>query len=84
MSDFTLLDLPSRALAVQQLLRGRSADAKLAWLRDHGNLIPVPTRSPGERPVYAFESIAGLKCIFFIDGEEFVFFGDHTTYTIRS
>jgi hypothetical protein len=81
--EFTLLDLSSQAIAVQQLLRGRSTDEKLEWLRDHGELAAVPMTAVGARPVYAFKSVVGLSCAFFIDGEKFVFFGDHTTYTIR-
>ena len=48
----------------------------------HGRLDPVEVRFPGARPVYRFESVLGLDCLFFIDGEEFVFIGDHTTYTV--
>jgi hypothetical protein len=37
---------------------------------------------PAARPVYRFESIIGLVCLFFLNGEEFVFIGDHTAYTV--
>ncbi len=77
---FCLLDLPSQALAVQQLLSGRTEAEKLAWLKAHGRLVPVAVPN---RPVYRFESSIGLACVFFVDGEEFVFFGDHTTYTVK-
>jgi hypothetical protein len=80
---FHLLDLPSQALAVQRLLSGRPEREKLAWVGAHGRLIPVEVRVPGTRPVYRFESVLGLDCLFFIDGEEFVFIGDHTTYTVK-
>jgi hypothetical protein len=84
MSDtFHLLDLPSQAVAVQHLLSGRPAAEKLAWLGEHGRLAPIETRVPGGRPVYHFESVIGLGCAFFIDGNEFVFIGDHTTYTVK-
>jgi hypothetical protein len=79
---FHLLDLPSQALAVQRLLAGRPEAEKLAWLSARGRLVPIETRVPGGRPVYQFESAVGLQCAFFIDGDEFVFFGDHTTYTV--
>ena len=78
---FHLLDLPSQALAVQRHLSGLPAAEKLAWLSAHGRLDPVVTSTPESRPVYRFESTIGLECAFFIDGDQFVFFGDHTTYT---
>ena len=85
MSDiFALLDLPSQALAVQGLLAGRPEAERLSWLAARGRLVPVETRVPGSRPVYLFESVLGLRCAFFIDGEEFVFIGDTTTYTVKS
>lgn len=80
---FHLLDLPSQALAVQHLLSGRPAAEKLAWLGTHGRCVPIETRVADGCPVYHFESVIGLGCIFFIDGEEFVFFGDNTTYTVK-
>jgi hypothetical protein len=36
------------------------------------------------RPVYRFESAIGLEYVFLVDGEEFLFFGDRTTYTAKS
>ena len=81
--SFHLLDLPSQALAVQHLLSGRPAAEKLAWLGTHGRLVPIEMSVPGSRPVYHFESMIGLGCAFFIDGDEFVFFADNTTYIVR-
>ena len=84
MSDaFHLLDLPSQTLAVQRLLAGRPEGDKLAWLGAHGRLFPVEVTIPGARPVYRFESGLGMDCLFFFNGDEFVFIGDHTTYTVR-
>ena len=80
---FHLLDLPSQAFAVQRLLSGLSESEKLAWVGAHGRLNPVEVRFPGARSVYRFESVLGLDCLFFIAGEEFVFIGDHTTYTVK-
>ena len=80
---FHLFDLPSQALAVQRFLSGLPVDEKLTWLGAHGRLIPVDVHFPGARSVYRFESGLGLACLFFIDGEGFVFIGDHTTYTVR-
>jgi hypothetical protein len=80
--DFHLLDLPSQALAVQRLLSGRPEWEKLAWLSAHGRLVSIETRVPSDCPIYLFESVLGLRCAFFITGDEFVFFGDNTTYTV--
>lgn len=81
--SFQLLDLTSQACAVQRLLRGHTADEKLAWLAAKGDLSRIPTDFPNARPVYQFVSTVGRECRFFIDGDEFVFFGDHTTYTVN-
>ena len=83
MSDsFHLLDLSSQAAAVQRLLRGRTAEAKLAWLAAHGGLARVPMTVPDSRPIYRFVSPVGMECLFFINEGRFVFIGDHTTYTV--
>lgn len=79
---FYLLDLPSQTFAVQRLLSGRSEGEKLAWVGARGGLEPVEVHFPGARPIYRFESVLGLYCSFFIDGEKFVFIGEHTTYTV--
>lgn len=84
MSDaFHVLDLCSQATAVQRLLRGRTAQEKLAWVGAHGELSLVPITVPNARPIYRFVSSIGMECLFFIDGDEFVFIGDNTTYTVR-
>jgi|GEM_PF-1168712 len=80
---FALIDLPSQALAVQRLLAGRQEGEWLSWLAARGRLTPVETRDPGARTVYLFESALGLSCAFFIDGGEFVFMGDNTSYTVK-
>jgi hypothetical protein len=80
---FHLLDLSSQALAVQRLLTGIATEEKLAWLAARGELTRVPTSIPNARPTYRFVSSIGMACLFFIDGDEFVFIGDNTTYTAR-
>jgi hypothetical protein len=80
---FHLLDLPSQALAVQRLLSGCSESERLSWLAARGKIVPIEMRIAGVRPVYMFESVLGLRCAFFISGDGFVFFGDHTAYTVR-
>jgi hypothetical protein len=80
MSDsFHLLDLISQARAVADLLRGRSHEAKIAWLAAHGQL---RRRQLGSRDIYDFRSGVGHECVFLLDQEQFVFLGDHTTFTV--
>jgi hypothetical protein len=79
---FTLLDVPSQAIAVQRLLRGWSSEEKVAWFSAHGKLTPKPKLRPDEHQTYWFESRIGLQCAFFFSGDKLVFIGDHTTYTI--
>jgi len=80
-ATFHLMDLVSRAVAVQSLLRGRSADEKIAWLSSHGSVTPKPKTRPDEHHTFWFETLTGRGCAFFLDGDEFVFVGDHTTFT---
>jgi hypothetical protein len=82
-ASFHLLDLTSQAVAVQQLLRGRSVREKLDWFAARGQLEQVATSVLNARPTYRFVSAIGMECIFFIDGDEFVFIGDHTTFTVN-
>jgi hypothetical protein len=82
-SEFHLLDLRSQALAVQRLLKGRAPDEKLAWLGARGELSRVAVHVAIAPPTYHFVSTVGLDCFFFIDGDEFVFLWDHTTYTAK-
>ena len=79
---FHLLDLTSQAQAVQALLAGRRQEEKVAWFAAHGKLAALPTRTPGAKQVYSFESNIGMQCLFFIDGDDLVFIGDHTTWVV--
>ena len=80
-ANFHLIDLVSQAAAVQSLLRERSVEEKIAWLSLHGSLSPKPKTRPDERQTFWFETATGRSCAFFLDGDEFVFIGDHTTFT---
>ena len=62
---------------------GKSGEEKIAWLMAHGTITPKPKRIENERQTYFFQSSIGRECAFFIDGDEFVFMGHHTTYTVR-
>ena len=79
---FHLLDLASQAEAVQSLLVGRPLEDKVAWFEAHGKLSAVPSKTPGAKQVYLFESNIGMQCLFFIDGDDLVFIGDHTTWVV--
>jgi hypothetical protein len=79
--DFHLIDLVSQAGAVRRLLAGKTDSEKLAWLAEHGTLEPVAV-APGGRQTYHFESVAKQEARFFFDAGEFVFVGDHTTFTV--
>jgi hypothetical protein len=79
---FRLLDLRSQAAAVQRLLAGRTSQEKRAWLAAHGGLSQLPTTVPNAPATYRFVSPVGIECVFFVDGDEFVFVGDHTTFTV--
>ena len=79
---FHLIDLVSQAAAVQSLLRGRSAEEKIEWLSAHGSIKPKTKTRPDERQCFWFESPTKASCCFFLDDDEFVFIGDHTTFTV--
>ncbi len=83
MDAFLVLDMPSQSAAIQRLLGGLPAAEKLAWLRLRGRRAAVPPTAHGAQPVYVFESFVGLRCLFFIASDGFVFLGDHTTFTVR-
>ncbi len=75
---FTLLDLRTQALAVQRLLTGRSAEEKLTWLAERGQVARISTAVPNAPPTYYFVSSIGMECPFFIDGDKLVLLGEHT------
>ena len=79
--SFAVIDLVSQAGAVQRHLRGVSPDEKLAWLAARGRLFLGATGFPQQ--TYWFQSIVGLYCCFWIEGDQFVFIGDNTTFTVE-
>ena len=68
-----ILDLPSQANAVQEILRGKSPEEKIQWLAKRGRISLKQKIASEERQVYYFESTLGKECAFFIDGDELVF-----------
>jgi len=82
MSDsFPIIDLVSQGAAVQRHLKRVSNEEKLAWLAARGKLTVTPKlfRFP---QTYYFESVVGLYCSFFFQGDIIVFIGDNTTFTV--
>jgi len=75
--DFHLLDLYSQANAVNRLLKGHTAQEKLAWLAEHGDISPVIFTTPDPRypETYQFVSLTGADCCFIFSGDEIVFPG---------
>ena len=82
-ASFHLLDLPSQAAAVGRILSGLSEAEKLAWIGERVKLCSIDVRGLEDRRVYSFESALGLQCAFMIVGDDFVFFGDNTTYVVH-
>jgi hypothetical protein len=79
--DLHLIDLVSQAGAVRKLLAGKTDTEKLAWLAMRGRLEPVVV-TPDGKQTYHFTSVANREAAFFLDAGEFVFVGDHTTFSV--
>ena len=76
--SFVLIDLISQGSAVERHICGWPKDQILEWLDRHGNL-----RSRTDiygKEIYTFESAVGRDASFYLDGDRFVFIGDHTTF----
>lgn len=81
--DFQLVDLVSQAVAVKSVLAGKSEQEKIDWLKSRGLCTIVPSPIPfGPHPYVVFESTTGIRCSFFIKGDEFFFIGDNTVFTV--
>jgi len=76
MSEFHIVDLISQREAVREHSRGWSAEEVVAWLATRGRL---SKRAIAGQDVFYFESAAGREAVFFFDGDQLVFVGDHTT-----
>ena len=78
---FHLVDLVSQCSAVERAVAGLSDERKLAWLATYGRLTERTVRfGEREQTIYEFTSSTGRDARFFLDGGQFVFFGDHTTF----
>jgi hypothetical protein len=80
--SFHILDLVSQAVAVQRRLKGKLLHEKITWLSNHGQLTPRAKTQPNEQQTYYFTSTLGFTCCFFMKDDQFVFIGDHTTFTV--
>jgi hypothetical protein len=76
-TDFHLIDLVSQREAVRQHLRDSPVCDILLWLAARGQL--RRTMISG-RETFFFETAVGRQAVFFFDGDEMIFFGDHTTF----
>jgi hypothetical protein len=74
MSEFHIVDLLSQREAVRKHSRGWSADEVVAWLATRGRL---SKRNISGQDVFYFESAAGREAVFFFDGDQLVFVGEH-------
>ena len=81
-STFHLIDLVTQCHAVERVLAGRSDAEIIAWLSQHGSVVPFSdTRQhPRARQVFLFRSAVGMEIGFFLDKGRFIFVGDHTTF----
>lgn len=83
MSDaFHLVDLVSQAAVVQRLLRETSTEEKLSWLSARGKVSKMPKKRSEWPDTYYFESTMGRQCAFVIQGDDFLFAGDHHFFTV--
>jgi len=60
------------------LLRGCTAEEKLAWIAERGNLSPFVSVMPHKHPrppTYRFASLTGMECAFYFEGDKFIFLG---------
>ncbi|MEM9246511.1 MAG: hypothetical protein AAGA67_12340 [Cyanobacteria bacterium P01_F01_bin.153] len=78
MTDFHLVDLVSQRQAVRQYLRGCSKAEIIAWLSTKGSL---EVRNIQDTEVFDFTSGVGIEDSFFFQQDDFVFIGDHCTFT---
>ena len=76
--SFVLIDLISQGSAVERHICGWPKNQILKWLERHGSLRSWIDIYGNE--VYHFESAVGRAVSFYLDGDRFVFIGDHTTF----
>ena len=77
MSNFVLIDLVSQANAVAKYVQNWSEKQILQWLAQRGTLTKREDRFG---PIYCFESTLGFWVHFFLDGDQFTFLAQHTTW----
>jgi hypothetical protein len=78
-TTFHLVDLISQRAAVREHLTGKSPAEILEWLATKGRLTHVAPQ-PSFAETYEFESSEGFRAVFFFQGGDMVFIGDHTTF----
>ena len=77
-SSFTVINLASQADAVARYVEGWSKEKILNWLSCQGELERRTDIYGNE--YFSFNSRFGFQVNFFLDSDEFLFVGDHTTW----
>jgi hypothetical protein len=83
---FHLIDLVTQCQAVElsRVLAGGSDAEKIAWLSQHGFVVPIiqSGHHPGAKQAFIFRSAVSIEIGFFLDKGCFISlpFGDHTTF----
>ncbi|MGD1938500.1 MAG: hypothetical protein ACFCA4_13210 [Cyanophyceae cyanobacterium] len=78
MTDFHLVDLGSQRQAVRWHLRGCSQADITVWLSTKGSL---EVRNIQGTEIFDFRSGVGVEDSFFFQQDDFIFIGDHCTFT---
>jgi hypothetical protein len=76
--QFLVIDLVSQASAVASHVRGWSKEQILCWLDEHGIVRTDPNIRGQE--IYFFSSRTGIDAAFYLDGDQFTFIVDNTTF----
>ena len=77
-AHFVLVDLESQAKSVSELVKGWKREDILSWMAERGSLQRLKA-IPGQE-AFCFESAQGFKSLCFLDGDQFTFIGDNTTW----
>jgi hypothetical protein len=76
--NFIVVNLASQADAVARHVQGWSKEQILVWLSRQGDLERFADIYG--REIFRFRSRVGFEVGFYLDGDEFLFLGDHTTW----
>jgi len=77
-SNFVIINLASQAYAVARFVEGWSKEQIIDWLRRQGELNGFTDINGKE--YFNFKSKFGFEINFYLNEDEFLFLGDHTTW----